>query len=162
MFEWLNRLGLAASSSKLGGVFYHVVCRRIDIVLIPLTGGRLAMGPPGQTVLITTTGAKSGKARKASLAFLWHGNDMVIVASKGGAANHPGWYHNLKTDPRVRVQYRGGDEIRVAREAEGPERDALFRAMDERFETFGPYQKRAKQRTIPVMVLSSRDATYSG
>ena len=84
--NWLRRLGVAASSSRWGGIFYHVVCRRIDTVLIPLSRGRLSMGPPGQTVLLTTTGAKSGKPRKASLAFMWQGDDMVVIASKGGAA----------------------------------------------------------------------------
>ncbi len=152
--EWMNQLGIAASSSKLGGILYHVVCRRIDTFLIPWSKGRLSMGPPGQTVLITTTGARSGKSRKASLAFLWQGEDMVLVASKGGSPEHPGWYHNLKADPRVVVQHRGGIEERVAREAVGAEREALFTRMAEAFANFGAYQKRAANRKIPVMVLS--------
>ena len=82
--EWLNRIGLAASSSELGGVFYHVVCRRIDTVLIPLSRGYLSLGPPGKTVLMTTTGARSGKPRKAAVAFTWLGDEMVVIASKGG------------------------------------------------------------------------------
>ena len=77
--DTLQRWGTAASSSKLGGILYHIVCRRIDTVLIPLTKGRPSMGPPGNTVLITTTGAKSGKPRKASLAFMWAGDDMVMA-----------------------------------------------------------------------------------
>lgn len=153
ILESLNRIGISASSSRWGGVFYHVVCRRIDTLLIPLTQGRLSMGPPGQTVLITTTGAKSGRPRKASLAFLWQGDDMVIVASKGGAPRHPAWYHNLKADPQVRVETRGGREERVAREATGSERDALFARMASSFPNFAAYQARATERTIPVMVL---------
>ena len=140
---WLQRLGIAASSSKLGGILYHQVCRRIDTVLIPATGGRLAMGPPGQTVLITTTGARSGRPRKASLAFMWSGDDMVVIASKGGAPHHPGWYHNLKADPRVVVQYRGGTEERRGREAVGEEREALFKEMAATFSNFEAYQRRA-------------------
>ena len=153
VLERLGQIGTAASSSKLGGIFYHVVCRRIDTVLIPLSGGRLSMGPPGQTVLITTTGARSGKPRKASLAFLWRGEDMVIIASKGGAPHHPGWYHNLKADPRVRVQYPGAVEERRAREAVGEEREELFESMSSTFSNFAAYQARAKDRKIPVMVL---------
>lgn len=153
VLEWLGRVGTAASSSKLGGIFYHVVCRRIDRVLIPLSGGRLSMGPPGQTVLITTTGARSGRPRKASLAFLWWGEDMVIVASKGGAPHHPAWYHNLKADPRLIVQYPGVVEPRRAREALGEERDALFETMAGTFSNFAAYQARASARKIPVMVL---------
>lgn len=152
--ERLVELGTAASSSKIGGILYHVVCRRIDTVLIPLSNGRLSMGPPGNTVLITTTGARSGRPRKASLAFMWRGEDMVIIASKGGADHHPGWYHNLKADPRVRVQYPGIIEERAAREATGEERDKLFEAMATKFGNFDAYQQRATNRKIPVMVLS--------
>ena len=154
LVESLTRIGMAASSSKLGGIFYHVVCRRIDSVLIPLSKGRLALGPPGQTVLLTTVGARSGKPRKAAVAFGWEGEDLVVIASKGGAPHHPGWYHNLKASPRVRTQYRGVDEERVAREAEGAERERLFAQLAEQFPNFAAYQRRASERTIPVMVLS--------
>lgn len=152
--DTLERWGTAASSSKIGGILYHVVCRRIDTVLIPLTKGRLSMGPPGNTVLVTTTGAKSGKRRKASLAFTWRGDDMVVIASKGGAPHHPAWYHNMKADPRVVVQTRAGIEERVAREAVGEEREALFDAMSKAYSNFAAYQARANRRRIPVMVLS--------
>lgn len=153
IIESLRRVGTAASSSKIGGILYHVVCRRIDTILIPISKGRLSMGPPGQTVLITTKGAKSGKPRKASLAFMWQGDNMIIIASKGGAAHHPGWYHNLKADPRVVVQYRSAIEDRRAREAVGEERDKLFEMMAAEFSNFSAYQVRAGNRKIPVMVL---------
>jgi deazaflavin-dependent oxidoreductase (nitroreductase family) len=152
--DTLRRLGTAASASKIGGILYHVVCRRIDTILIPLSKGRLSMGPPGQTVLMTTTGAKTGQPRKASLAFMWQGDDMVIIASKGGSPRHPGWYHNLKSDPRVVVQTRGGIEDRIAREAVGEERDKLFETMATTFSNFAAYQERATNRQIPVMVLA--------
>jgi deazaflavin-dependent oxidoreductase (nitroreductase family) len=158
MVDWLSRVGVAASSSKLGGIFYYVVCRRIDSILIPLSNGRLSMGPPGQTVLVTTTGARTRKPRKTSLAFLWEGEDMIVVASKGGSPAHPAWYHNMKADPRVVVQHRGGVEERIAREAEGEERDILFARMAGTFANFGAYQKRAANRRIPVMRLSPRTA----
>lgn len=152
--ELLGRFGLAASSSRLGGIFYHVVCRRIDSVLIPLSRGRLTLGPPGSTVLMTTTGARSGKARKAAVAFTWLGEEMVVIASKGGAPHHPGWYHNLRAHPEVRTQYNGLDEMRTAREALGPERDKLFEQMSASFSNFPVYQKRATGRKIPVMLLA--------
>lgn len=151
--DGFGRLGVAASSSAIGGWLYHVVCRRIDRWLIPATRGRLSMGPPGQTVLLTTTGRRSGQPRTASLAFLWQGDDMVVVASKGGAPHHPAWYHNVKADPHVVVHSRAGVEERVAREAVGEERDALFERMASTWSNFGAYQARAKGRTIPVVVL---------
>ena len=154
VLESLSRAGVSASSSKLGGIFYHVVCRRIDSVLIPLTNGRLALGPPGRTVLLTTTGARTKEPRKAAVAFGWQGEEMVVIASKGGSPQHPGWYHNLKANPRLRTQYRGVDEKRVAREAVGEERERLFAQMAAEFPNFAAYQERATERTIPVMVLS--------
>jgi deazaflavin-dependent oxidoreductase (nitroreductase family) len=84
---------------------------------------------------------------------------MIVIASKGGAPNHPAWYHNLKADPRVRVEHRGGIEERIAREATGAERDALFARMAGDFANFDAYQRRAMAacgRWIPVMVLSKR------
>ena len=157
----LQRLGIAASSSKIGGIFYHQISRRIDRVLIPASGARLSMGPPGRTVLITTTGARSGRPRVASLAFAWDGDDMVVIASKGGAEHHPAWYHNLKANPRVRVQHRGGIEERIAREAVGAERDELYARMARDFANFAADQQRAMAasgRTIPVVVLAPTGA----
>ena len=112
------------------------------------------MGPPGQTVLITTKGAKSGKSRKASLAFMWKGDDLVVIASKGGAPHHPAWYHNLMADPRLVTQTRAGVEDRVAREALGEERDKLFESMGTIYSNFAAYQERAGDRKIPVIILS--------
>ena len=114
----------------------------------------MALGPPGQTVLLTTTGARSGRPRNAAVAFGWDGDGMVVIASKGGATHHPGWYHNLTANPLVRTQYRGVDEQRTAREATGQERDRLFSMMAAQFPNFAAYQERATSRRIPVMVLS--------
>lgn len=155
---WLSEAGVAASSSKLGGILYDKVCRRIDSVLIPLTDAKLAMGPPGQTLLLTTTGAKSGKRRVASLAYLEEGDALVVIASKGGAPVHPGWYHNLLADPKATVQHRGGIEERRARMATGEERTRLFARMAETFSNFGAYQERATEREIPVVLLEPPDA----
>ncbi len=141
------------SCSKAGGVFYHVVSRRVDTLLMPLSGARLSMGPPGRTALITTTGARSGKARKTSLAFLWKGEDMVVVASNGGAPHHPAWYHNMKAHPQVHVLYREGEDDRIAREATGEERDKLFAEMAATYANFAAYQTHT-DRVIPVMLLS--------
>ncbi|MBW2245313.1 MAG: nitroreductase family deazaflavin-dependent oxidoreductase [Deltaproteobacteria bacterium] len=154
MKERLANIGMGLAGSALGGKFYHRVCRPIDRVLIPLTKGRLALGPPGQTVLITMLGARSGKRRQAVVAFQWQADEMVIIASKGGSPRHPAWYHNLKAHPNVTVQYRGVREERVAREATADERDRLYDRMAAEFGTFSAYQERAGPRRIPVMLLA--------
>jgi deazaflavin-dependent oxidoreductase (nitroreductase family) len=142
----LRRVGIAASSSAIGGAFYHQIARRLDRVLIPWSGARLSMGPPGRTLLLTTTGARSGRPRVASLAFGWDGASLIVIASKGGAAHHPAWYFNLRAHPRVRVEHRGGIEQRIAREATGAERDALYARMAADFANFDAYQQRAADR----------------
>ncbi len=146
---------MALAGSKLGGIVYHRICRPIDTVLIPLSQGRLSLGP-ADTLLLTTTGARSGRPRKAALAFLRRGDDLVIVASKGGAPRHPGWYHNLRAHPRATVETREGVEQRVAREAVGAERDRLYAEAAARYPTYAAYARRAARR-IPVMVLSRPD-----
>lgn len=143
--EWL-------AGTKLGGVVYHRVCCPIDRVLIPLTRGRVSLGP-ADTLLLTTRGARTGRPRRAALAFLREGDDLVIIASKGGAPRHPGWYHNLVAEPRATVQYRGVVEERVAREARGAERDRLYARAKAAYSTYAAYEARTT-RTIPVMVLS--------
>ena len=150
--SWLERNGEALAGSKLGGIVYHRVCCPIDRVLIPLTQGRVSLGPE-DTLLLTTRGARSGKRRFAALAFVRAGDDLAIFASKGGAPRHPGWYHNLVANPRVTVQYRDVLEERVAREAKGEERDHLFAKAKSLYSTYAAYELRTR-RTIPVMVLS--------
>lgn len=154
MLSGLRKLVHDFSCSKAGGIFYYVVCRRVDQLLMPLSGGRLSMGPPGRTALITTTGARSGKSRQASLAFIWRGDDMVVIASKGGHPQHPAWYHNMIAQPRVHVLYRDGEEDRIAREASGDERVELFAEAAATYPNFAAYQERAVHRKIPVMILS--------
>ena len=105
-------------------------------------------------IVVTMVGHKTGHIRKIALMRVEHEGEYALVASKGGAPEHPGWYHNLKADPRATVQHRGGVEERVAREALGAERDELFRRAAATFSNFEAYQRRADTRTIPVMVLS--------
>jgi deazaflavin-dependent oxidoreductase (nitroreductase family) len=80
------------------------------------------------------------------------GERIVVFASMGGAPRNPAWYHNLRTNPDVTVEY-GTDEFDArARITSGAERDDLFRRQVERFPQFGEYQKNTT-RTIPVIVL---------
>jgi deazaflavin-dependent oxidoreductase (nitroreductase family) len=112
-------------------------------------GGRFEGAP---MVLLTTTGAKSGQPHTTPLVCMPDGERIVVFASMGGATRNPAWYHNLRTNPDVTVEY-GTDEFGArARIASGAERDDLFRRQVERFPQFGEYQKNTT-RTIPVIVL---------
>jgi deazaflavin-dependent oxidoreductase (nitroreductase family) len=117
-------------------------------------GGRVTgqfAGAP--LLLLTTMGAKSGQPRTAPLAYTTDGDRLVVIASKGGAATHPDWYHNLVANPNVTVEL--GTETFPARASvpDGEERDRLFNQMAARRPRFGDYQRNTT-RLIPVVVLA--------
>lgn len=117
------------------------------------TGGTEGHDWQGTTVLILeTTGRKSGEPRPTPLIYGEHGEDYVIVASKGGADEPPAWYLNLETKPEVDVQVRD-DRFRArARTATEEEKPELWKLMVERWPQYDEYQEKT-DREIPVVVL---------
>jgi F420H(2)-dependent quinone reductase len=103
-------------------------------------------------VLVTTTGAKSGKQRYVPLMRVEKDGRYAMVASKGGAPAHPSWYFNVKTNPAVTVQ--DGDKVvaLTARELEGSEREQWWRLAVDAFPPYAEYQTKTA-RQIPVFVL---------
>jgi deazaflavin-dependent oxidoreductase (nitroreductase family) len=107
----------------------------------------------GTTVLIlTTTGRRSGQQRSTPLIYGRHGDDYLVVASKGGAAEHPAWYLNLSEHPEVTVQVRGDRFAARARTASADEKPELWRTMTEAWPAYDEYQEKT-ERDIPVVVL---------
>ncbi len=104
-------------------------------------------------LLLHHTGAQSGRSRINPLAYQSDDGRYVVFASKGGAPANPDWYHNLKAQPRVKIEV-GTDTIDVvASEASGEERERLYRTQAERLPQFAEYQEKA-ERVIPVIVLT--------
>jgi deazaflavin-dependent oxidoreductase (nitroreductase family) len=112
-------------------------------------GGPFAEAP---MMLLTTTGAKSGKQHVTPLVHTTSGDDLVIIASKGGDPKHPAWYHNLLADPTVEVEVGSERYTATARIAEGDERQALWDAQAALMPNFTEYQTKTT-RLIPVVVL---------
>jgi deazaflavin-dependent oxidoreductase (nitroreductase family) len=110
-------------------------------------------GPgPVPTLLLTTTGRKSGKPQLLPLIYGKTPAGYTIVASKGGAPEHPAWYLNLVAQPEVGVQV-AADRFRArARTATGAERAALWKQMAGIFPPYDDYQRRTP-REIPIVVL---------
>ena len=107
----------------------------------------------GSTVLLlTTTGRKTGEKTTTPLIYDLDGDNPVIVASKGGAPEHPGWYRNLVKNPEVEVQIKGEKFRARARTAEGEERERLWQLMNEMWPHYAEYQEKT-DREIPVVVL---------
>jgi deazaflavin-dependent oxidoreductase (nitroreductase family) len=117
--------------------------------------GHLSDGPfAGRQVLIlTTTGAKSGTPRETPLVYTRDGNDIVIVASMGGAPRNPAWYHNIVANPRVTIEVDGTKLQADARIAEGDERRRLYDQHAELHQSFTEYEAKTGGRVIPVIVL---------
>jgi deazaflavin-dependent oxidoreductase (nitroreductase family) len=113
-------------------------------------GGGKGMVP---TLLLTTTGRKSGNALTLPLIFGRSGPNYVVVASKGGAPTHPSWYLNLQANPEVRVQVKGEKFAARAHTAESAERAALWPKMVEIYGPYEQYQTKTDRR-IPVVVLA--------
>ena len=104
------------------------------------------------TLLLRTTGRRSGRETTTPLIYDLDGDAPVIVASNGGAPDHPGWFENLVQNPEVGVQIEG-DRFRArARVAEGEERERLWELMNEMWPHYDEYATRT-EREIPVVVL---------
>jgi deazaflavin-dependent oxidoreductase (nitroreductase family) len=103
-------------------------------------------------LLLTTTGRRTGKPTTTPLIYEQAGDDYVVVASKGGAPAHPGWYRNLAKNPEVRVQVQGDVFPAQARTAEGEERKRLWKLATQQWPDYDAYQTRTR-REIPVVVL---------
>jgi deazaflavin-dependent oxidoreductase (nitroreductase family) len=113
--------------------------------------GYLWNGAP--CLLLTTTGRKSGEPRTVPLIFGPDGDDCILVASKGGAPDHPLWYKNLDANPTVQVQVKGDKYTATARTLEGEERDRAWAIATSVWPNYDEYVTRTT-RVIPVVVLA--------
>ncbi len=107
------------------------------------------------TLILTTTGRKSGEERSTPLIYRPHGDDYVVVASKGGAPAHPAWYLNLSEHPDVTVQVKADRFPATARTATAAERPELWELMAETWPQYDDYQKKT-DREIPLVVLQRK------
>jgi len=118
-----------------------------------LSGGRLG-GKVGKApvLLLTTTGRNSGKLRTQPLLYTQAGTGYAVIASKGGAPAHPLWYLNLQANPIAEVTVGSETRTMRARDAEGEERDRLWRALADEYSGYDKYAQKTTRR-IPVVVL---------
>ncbi|MBQ0895919.1 nitroreductase family deazaflavin-dependent oxidoreductase [Micromonospora sp. U56] len=104
------------------------------------------------TLLLTTRGRRSGKLRRTALIYGRDGDDYLVVASQGGAPQHPAWYLNLLADPEAEVQV-GAETFAVRTRTAGPEeKPRMWRTMVDIWPAYDDYQTRT-DREIPVVVL---------
>jgi deazaflavin-dependent oxidoreductase (nitroreductase family) len=137
---------------------YARTLHHLDRAVFRLTRGRatfasVVTGLP--IVMLTTTGAKSGRRHTLPLVALPEGERLVVIASNYGQQRNPAWYHNLCANPRATVCFEGITRDMVARELEGEERDRHYTRGIEIYPGWTQYRERTSaHRTIPVMELA--------
>ncbi|MFD4643513.1 nitroreductase family deazaflavin-dependent oxidoreductase [Lentzea sp. NPDC058436] len=117
------------------------------------TEGIKVVGRP--IVLLTVRGAKSGKLRYTPVMRVEHEGSYAVVASKGGAPEHPTWYHNIVAHPEIALQDGTATKNYTAREVDGAERAEWWERAVAAFPNYAEYQEKA-DRTIPVFVLDPK------
>ena len=128
-------------------------------MLYRATRGRFGLnvpGGPGRMLLLDHVGARSGTKRTCPLLYIEDGDNVVIIASKGGYPKNPAWYHNLMANPDTAVQI-GPERRQVhARLATPEERERLWPEAVKVWSGYADYQARSKGREIPMVVLEPR------
>jgi deazaflavin-dependent oxidoreductase (nitroreductase family) len=113
-------------------------------------GGPFAGAP---MVLLTTSGAKTGRKLTTPLMYLPDGDRIVVFASKGGALTNPNWYHNIVANPEATLEVGSQKFTARATVTQGEERDRLYATQAERYTAFADYQAKTS-RTIPVIAFT--------
>ena len=127
---------------------------RDQVDLYERSGGTEGTDMQGHPVIIlTSVGAKSGKLRKTPLMRVEHDGEYAVVASRGGAPQHPVWYYNLVADPHVELQDGPVKRDYQAREAQGAEREEWWQRAVAAWPDYAEYQTKTT-RVIPVFVLT--------
>lgn len=108
------------------------------------------------TLLLTTTGRKSGEPRMLPLIYKKVGDNYIIIASKGGFPTHPVWYLNLEAKPECQIRVGRDQYDATMRVAEGSEREDLWGQMADIYPPYNDYQSSAGERVIPVVVLQPK------
>jgi deazaflavin-dependent oxidoreductase (nitroreductase family) len=109
-------------------------------------------------IVLTSVGAKTGKLRKTALMRVEHDGEYAVVASRGGSAKNPTWYHNLKEHPHVELQDGETSRDYRAREVTGDEKATWWERALEVWPAYADYQKKTK-RQIPVFVLEPMEGS---
>src|SRR5437763_4535063 len=122
---------------------------RLHAFLYGMTGGRIGTKFRGMPVLLlTTTGRKTGKSYTTPLMYIQDGDDYIIAASNGGAPRDPGWWPNLRANPRTSIEVGAKKLAVTAERLDGPERDRVWWQLTKGFAGYAEYE-RVTSRPIP-------------
>ena len=153
----LHRSIRRVGATRPGSWFFARTLQRCDRVVYRMTGGRTTLaavlsGLP--VVMLTSTGAKSGRETTVPLLGFEEGDAVILIGSNFGRAQHPAWYHNLRAHPRARIVVRGRPREVVAEEVESPERERHLAIAAVAYPGYRRYEQWAAPRRIAVFRLS--------
>lgn len=157
---WWQRRLRRVGWTRVGTWLFSHLLHRLDRLVVRLSNGRwsltsLLTGVP--VVVLTTTGAKTGKARTVPLLGFPAGEKIALIASNWGRERHPAWYHNLQANPEATLSIQGGPTgTYVAREATEEERERYWRAAVDLYPGYAVYEQRTERRRIPIVVLEPK------
>jgi deazaflavin-dependent oxidoreductase (nitroreductase family) len=151
----LYRLFARVVATRPMGWFSRHIGWNVDPVLMRITRGRLGTGMILPTALLETRGAKTGQVRRNAVIYFHDGDHVVIVASRLGDPRDPGWFHNLRAHPDVRLN---DEPFRASVVSDEAERERIWPLADRVFAGYARYRKRAARagRTVPIVRLERR------
>jgi len=166
-YNLFQRFGQKIFSTRPGSWFAARTFHHLDRAAFRLSGGRwtavgYASGLP--TVVLTSTGAKSGQPRLTPLVGIRdpvNPRRFALIASNYGQDHHPGWYYNLKANPHAHCAIDEADGAYLAHEASDQEYALFWQRACEIYPGYPLYKKRAGQRHIPIMVLEAEPESRS-
>lgn len=145
------------ASTRPGSWLFARTLHHADRAVYRASGGRTtfaAMVSGLPVVMLTSTGAKSGRENTVPLLGFEEGDAVILIASNYGQANHPAWYYNLRAHPRARVEVRGQWREVRAEEVESPERERCIAIAAVAYPGYRRYEQRAAPRRISVFRLT--------
>jgi deazaflavin-dependent oxidoreductase (nitroreductase family) len=148
-----ERIATPLVASRGGSWFYVNVAPHLDRALLRLTNGRWTTAGRGRVGFLKVRGAKTGAERVTPLLWTRDGDNVILVASRGGDVKHPAWYRNVVANPDVRFSMDSVERAYRARIATAEERSRLWELVNRRYAGYAVYQRRAGKREIPLVVL---------
>jgi deazaflavin-dependent oxidoreductase (nitroreductase family) len=146
------------AATKAGAWFFARTLHHVDTALLRLSRGEITL--PGvmaglPVLTVTTIGARTGQRRSAPLVGVPAGEDIAVIGTSFGQPRTPGWYHNMRANPKVEVTYRNKTIKAVAREAGDEEGRAIWERARTIYVGYEAYATRIRNRRIHIMILST-------
>ena len=155
--SWWQTVIMTLAATRPASWFLVRVHPDLDGIVLKLTKNRQTATKvlTGRPVLtITTRGARTGRMYQTPLLYLQEGENYLLIATKFGRRENPGWYYNIRAHPEVEVTLNGETSRYLGAEVKGSERRAYWERAVAHYPGYSKYQHRAAGRRIPIIILT--------